>query len=133
MSVFNMHSWEFHDAYMCIVCHHACGIILICVPKMNWVLKVFEQHDGESFMTELTFWVSNPFNVDDRIILYMHVLTNAIACFFFIVFWSRNSVHFQKMCNSASYRITVKTHKAAVASGAGPRAVGTERGRWSKW
>ncbi len=44
---------------------------------------------------------------DDRIILHIDLLTNAIACFcfFFTVFWSRHSVLFQKMYNSASYLV----------------------------
>ncbi len=40
------------------------------------------------------------------------------------------------MSFKALYFLTTKTevlYYNAVASGAGPRAVGTERGRWSKW
>ncbi len=52
--------------------------------------------------------------IDDCVNLHMHLLTYAVACFcfFFTLFWSRDSVVFQKMCNSASYHITVQTWKA---------------------
>ncbi len=36
----------------------------------------------------------------------------ACFCFFFAVFWTRDSMHFQKTCNSATYLITVKTRQA---------------------
>ncbi len=51
---------------------------------------------------------------NDCVILHMHLLTYTIDCFcfFFTGFWSRYSVLFQKMCNSAPYYITVKTLKA---------------------
>ncbi len=51
---------------------------------------------------------------NDCVILHMHLLTYTIDCFcfFFTGFWSRYSVLFQNMCNSAPYYITVKTLKA---------------------
>ncbi len=60
------------------------------------------------------FWFICCLMFDDHDILHMHLLTYAIACFcfFFAVFWSRHSVLVQKMWNSTSNRITVKTRKA---------------------
>lgn len=45
---------------------------------------------------------------------HFHLFTYAITCFcfFFVVFWSRCTVLFQKMRNGTSYRTPLKTRKS---------------------
>ncbi len=66
-----------------------------------------------SFSNVSQFWCICCLMLDDHVILHMHLLTCAIACFglVFTVFWSRRSILFQKR-NSASYHTPLKTHKA---------------------
>ncbi len=58
---------------------------------------------GSTFHLE-TFWFTCCLMLDNCVILHMHLLTYAVACFLlFAMSWPRDSIVFQKMFNSGSY------------------------------